>query len=257
LDRLIGQLELDRSVPAVSHRFRGGEEAARSILRKFVRTLYDEYAANRNQPQTDNVSHMSKYLHFGQISPVEIALALRAAKGRKENEESYLEELIVRRELAQNFAHFTPDYDSFTCLPRWAKESLREHKSDRREPQYTRAQLESASTHDPYWNAAMREMIHTGFMHNYMRMYWGKKILEWSSSPEQAFRTALTLNNKYFLDGRDPNSYTGVAWVFGLHNRPFAERPIFGKIRYMSADGLRRKCDIDAYVEKVNLLCRT
>jgi deoxyribodipyrimidine photo-lyase len=200
---------------------------------------------------------MSKYLHFGQISPIEVALAVRRAKGRAENEEAFLEELIVRRELACNFVQFTPDYDRFKCLPRWAKESLRGHKSDRRDPQYSRAELESASTHDAYWNAAMREMTHTGYMHNYMRMYWGKKILQWSSSPEHAFRTALELNNKYFVDGRDPNSYANVAWIFGLHDRAFSERPVFGKIRFMSAAGLERKCDIEGYVDKVERLCRS
>jgi deoxyribodipyrimidine photo-lyase len=256
LHRLLADLDLDGSVPPVDRWFRGGTREARSVLRSFLRNLYDDYARNRNQPQTDHVSHMSKYLHFGQISPVEIALAVKKAKGRRENEDVYLEELIVRRELAQNFAQFTPDYDRFKCLPRWAKESLREHKPDRRDPQYSRAELESASTHDPYWNAAMREMTHTGYMHNYMRMYWAKKILEWSSSPEHAFKIALELNNKYFVDGRDPNSYANVAWTFGLHDRAFSERPILGKIRFMSADGLKRKCDIEGYVDKVEKLCR-
>lgn len=257
LDGLLTKLDLDRSVPPVTRWFRGGTHEAKRILRSFLRTMYDDYDKNRNQPQTDNVSHMSKYLHFGQISPVEVALSVRRAKGRSDNEETYLEELIVRRELAQNFVQFVPDYDRFKCLPRWAKESLREHKSDRRDPQYSRAELESVSTHDAYWNAAMREMIHTGYMHNYMRMYWGKKILEWSSSPEYAFRTALELNNKYFLDARDPNSYANVAWIFGLHDRAFSERPVFGKIRSMSADGLKRKCDIEGYVGKVEKLCQS
>jgi len=257
LDRLLNRLDIDRSVSAVDRWFRGGTHEATRILRSFLRRLYDDYTKNRNQPQTDNVSHMSKYLHFGQISPLEIALAVRKARGRTENEEAFLEELIVRRELAYNFVQFTPNYDRFNCLPRWAKESLREHKSDRRDPLYSRTELESASTHDAYWNAAMREMTHTGYMHNYMRMYWGKKILEWSSSPEHAFRIALELNNKYFVDGRDANSYAGVAWVFGLHDRAFSERPVFGKIRFMSADGLKRKCDIEGYVGKVERLCRS
>ena len=149
---------------------------------------------------------------------------------------------------------YTPKYDSYACLPQWAQKTLGEHQKDQREYTYTRTQLEDAATHDPYWNAAMREMKHTGFMHNYMRMYWGKKILEWSKLTEQAFRTTLAINNKYFLDGRDPNSYAGVAWVFGLHDRAWFERPIFGKVRYMAASGLERKCDIRAYVNKVDSL---
>jgi deoxyribodipyrimidine photo-lyase len=150
-----------------------------------------------------------------------------------------------------NFVWFTPDYDRFSCLPDWAKLTLKNHAKDKREYLYSREQLELAQTHDPYWNAAMTEMRVTGFMHNYMRMYWGKKVLEWSRSPEEAFETLLAINNKYFLDGRDPNSYAGVAWVFGKHDTAWAERPIFGKTRYMNAAGLKRKCDIEAYVEKV------
>ncbi|MFO7905517.1 MAG: deoxyribodipyrimidine photo-lyase [Planctomycetota bacterium] len=254
IDRLVRDLRLDRGVAPVHRWFRGGSGEAKRTLRSFCRDLYHDYARNRNQPQTENVSHMSKYLHFGQISPIEVALAARDAPGEKENEEDFLEELIVRRELAQNFVHFTANYDRFQCLPRWAKESLREHKADHRNPVYSRADLEAAETDDAYWNAAMREMTRTGYMHNYMRMYWGKKILEWSRSPEYAFKTVLSLNNKYFLDGRDPNSFASVAWVFGLHDRAFAERPIYGKVRYMSADGLKRKCDIEGYVDKVNRL---
>jgi deoxyribodipyrimidine photo-lyase len=141
-------------------------------------------------------------------------------------------------------------------LPSWARKTLAEHARDRRRPAYDREVLEAADTHDPYWNAAMTEMRDTGFMHNYMRMYWGKKILEWSPTPEAGFKTALAINNKYFLDGRDPNSFAGVGWVFGLHDRAWFEREIFGKIRYMAASGLERKCDIAAYVDKVKALSR-
>jgi len=196
---------------------------------------------------------MSPYLHFGQISPVRLAMAVRDAKsGQESDRDGYLEELIVRRELAVNFVYYTQDYDRYTCLPEWARKTLAEHAGDPREHKYSQDVLESAQTHDPYWNAAMREMKQTGFMHNYMRMYWGKKILEWSETPENAFATTLAINNKYFLDGRDPNSYAGVAWVFGKHDRAWFERPIFGKVRYMAASGLERKCDIKAYVEKVD-----
>jgi deoxyribodipyrimidine photo-lyase len=200
---------------------------------------------------------MSPYLHFGQISPVYLALQVRDAReGQGIDRAAYLEELIVRRELAVNFVYYTPDYDRCSCLPDWARKTLAEHAADRREHLYTREELEAANTHDPYWNAAMQEMKHTGFMHNYMRMYWGKKILEWTADPEEAFDTALTINNKYFLDGRDPNSFAGVAWIFGKHDRAWFERLVFGKIRYMAASGLERKCDIQAYIRKVGKLSR-
>jgi len=154
--------------------------------------------------------------------------------------------------LSHNYTHFEPRYDQYDALPDWALATLREHRNDPRDPVYTRRQLEDAATHDPYWNAAMREMRYTGYMHNYMRMYWGKKILEWTETPEDAYAIALMLNNKYFIDGRDPNSYVGVAWCFGLHDRPWTERNIFGKVRYMAASGLKRKCDPEAYVRKVD-----
>jgi deoxyribodipyrimidine photo-lyase len=196
---------------------------------------------------------MSLYLHFGQISPLYLAVQIQKTDKRfTEAREAYLEELIVRRELSMNFVYHTPDYDDYSCLPAWAQKTLAEHKKDRREYRYTRRQLENAGTHDDYWNAAMREMKFTGFMHNYMRMYWGKKILEWSNTPERAFKTTLAINNKYFIDGRDANSYTGVAWVFGVHDRAWFERPILGKVRYMAASGLERKCDIQAYIKKVD-----
>ncbi len=157
----------------------------------------------------------------------------------------------MRRELAVNFVYFTPNYDSYSCLPDWARKTLAEHKDDEREHCYTRGELETARTHDRYWNAAMRELRYTGYMHNYMRMYWGKKILEWTGTPSYAYKVALELNNKYFLDGRDPNSFANVAWIFGLHDRPWGRRDVFGTVRYMSAAGLERKADIESYVEKI------
>jgi deoxyribodipyrimidine photo-lyase len=194
-------------------------------------------------------------LHFGQISPIEVARKVKAAKsGSEADAEAFLEELIVRRELAINFVTFHPDYDSFKCLPDWARKTLLKHKSDTRPVRYTRAELERADTQDPYWNAAMREMLEAGYMHNHMRMYWGKKILEWCKTPEYAFQTALYLNNKYFIDGRDPNSYANVAWLFGLHDRPWRERAIFGTVRAMTARGLERKFDIKSYVRWVESL---
>jgi len=257
INAVLKKMSIDRDVLPVSRFFRGGTAQARKIFADFLRLRFKNYVENRNQPQTDDVSHMSKYLHFGQISPLYLALKVPDSDKRlKEAREDFLEELVVRRELAMNFVYYTPDYDSYQCLPNWAQKTLSEHKKDKREHTYKRRQLENAKTHDDYWNAAMREMASTGFMHNYMRMYWGKKILEWSQTPEQAFKTTLAINNKYFLDGRDANSYTGVAWVFGVHDRAWFERPIFGKIRYMAASGLERKCDIQGYVKKVDALER-
>ncbi len=252
LPKILAQLEIDRTVSPVSPHFPGGAGAARRFFQEFLEHRFSRYAAHHNQPQTDDVSHMSPYLHFGQISPLYLALRARNAPNTSdESREAFLEELLVRRELAINFVHYNPDYDAFSGLPEWARQTLLDHAGDKREHLYTQSQLEGAATHDEYWNAAMEEMKITGYMHNSMRMYWGKKILEWSRTPEEAFLTALTLNNKYFLDGRDPNSYAGVAWILGLHDRPWKERPIYGKIRYMSASGLERKCDIRAYVQKV------
>ena len=253
-EKILDDMDLDESVGPVSHLYRGGTTEAKRILEDFLKNRFDDYVEHRNQPQTDDVSHMSKYLHYGHISPVYVALRVREAGKGKENVDSYIEELVVRRELSMNFCHHTPDYDSFSCLPDWAKETLREHKEDEREYVYTRKQLEDAETHDEYWNAAMNEMRHTGYMHNYMRMYWGKKILEWSNTPEYAYETTLYLNNKYFVDGRDANSYANVAWVFGQHDRGWKEREVYGKVRYMSAGGLERKTKPKEYVEKVDNL---
>jgi deoxyribodipyrimidine photo-lyase len=255
IDALQSRLDVDRSVEPVNLFFKGGTREAKKRLKNFLNQSLKHYPDHHNQPQTDDISHMSPYLHFGQISPLYLALQVKAVDGRKvglDAIEAYLEQLIVRRELAVNFVNFTPNYDTYDCIPGWASQTLSDHLSDDRPNRYSRTQLENAETHDPYWNAAMLEMKHTGFMHNYMRMYWGKKILEWSRIPQQAFDTTLALNNKYFLDGRDPNSYTGVAWIYGVHDRAWPERPIFGKTRFMAASGLERKCDIMAYVKKIN-----
>ncbi len=252
LETVTRNLDPDREVFAVTPFFQGGTNQARNRFEKFLHENIDQYDRHGNQPQTDDISQMSPYLHFGQISPLYLALKVIESGAEKDARDAFLEQLVVRRELAMNYAEFNPDYDRYEAIPDWAKKTLDEHRDDRRTVSYDLDQMENAHTHDEYWNAAMMEMKYTGFMHNYMRMYWGKKILEWSGTPEQAFRTALYLNNKYFLDGRDPNSYTGVAWLFGLHDRPFKERNIFGKVRYMAASGLERKCDIKSYVKKVN-----
>ena len=250
---LARSLRLPQEVPPVSHLFTGGGTAAKQTFNHFLDTLFTDYADHRNQPQTDNVSHMSKYLHFGMVSPVWLLNRVRQSRSQ-ENVASYVEEVLVRRELAANFCYYTPDYDRYDCLPDWSRKTLRQHRNDPRPHQYTRSQLENADTHDDYWNAAMREMVHTGYMHNYMRMYWGKKIVEWCNTPEYAYQTTLYLNNKYFLDGRDFNSFSNVAWVFGNHDRPWTERSVFGKTRYMNAAGLERKTKPRAYVEKVDAL---
>lgn len=255
LNAVLNSLRIDRSVPKVTRFFRGGPNEAKKRLRGFIRNRLQSYARHTNQPQTDDISQLSPYLHFGQIAPLFVALEITKAGGiDTENKEAFLEELIARRELAINFVWYTKNYDAFDCLPGWARKTLRDHADDNREYLYNCDELEAAATHDPYWNAAMEEMRVTGFMHNYMRMYWGKKILEWSDSPMTAYASILALNNRYFIDGRDPNSYAGVGWIFGLHDRAWFEREIFGKVRYMAASGLERKCDIQAYIEKVEQL---
>ena len=254
---ILASLNIDRSVSAVDRFFKGGTSQAKKIFSNFIRSRLKNYEKNHNQPQTDDISYMSMYLHFGQISPLYLALRVNKADHRLGSAKAaFLEELIVRRELAANFVYYHRDYDNFDCLPDWSRKTLADHRKDRRPYTYTLKKLEDAETHDPYWNAAMQEMKYTGFMHNYMRMYWGKKILEWSSSPELAFRNTLAINNKYFLDGRDPNSYAGVAWIYGVHDRAWPQRPIYGKVRCMTASGLERKCDIRAYVDKVEAFIR-
>lgn len=248
---LVRRLPIDQEVRPV-RRFRGGTREAQRRLRDFLQNTIDEYGERRAEPSADAVSFLGAYLHFGQISPVEIALAARHAGGRGLS--SYLEELIVRRELSMNFVAFEPNYDSYSGVPEWARKTLALHRDDARPHLYDRAALENVQTDDPYWNAAMREMVATGYMHNHMRMYWGKKILEWSATPETAFATALYLNNKYFLCGRDPNSYASIAWLFGTHDRPWPERPVFGTVRSMTASGLERKTDMEAYITLVERL---
>jgi deoxyribodipyrimidine photo-lyase len=242
-------LNIDKTVGEVQW-LKGGTSQALEQFQRFISKGLDIYHLERNDPSLGIQSNIAPYLHFGQISP--ITLALEANGAGSPGTESFLEELIIRRELAINFVHYNTSYDSLDCLPDWALQTLDFHSRDIREYVYTPKELEKARTHDPYWNAAQKEMVITGKMHNYMRMYWGKKILEWMEEPSEAFKTALYLNNKYSIDGRDPNSYAGVAWCFGKHDRPWTERPIFGKVRYMNDNGLKRKFKIDDYVKKVD-----
>lgn len=249
---LLDDLSIDRSVAPV-RTFEPGSRAALRALRDFLRRRLDGYADGRNRPERDATSRLSPYLHFGQIGPRTVALAVRDAEAPARDREAFLEEFIVRRELAVNFVRYNRDYDRLAGAEPWARRTLDAHRRDPRPHRYTPRQLEQAETHDPLWNAAQRQMVVTGWMHGYLRMYWAKKILEWSESPEAAFATAVELNDRYELDGRDPNGYAGIAWaVAGKHDRAWGpERPIFGTIRYMSGASTGRKFDSAAYMAGV------
>ena len=244
-------LEVDRAVPEVDW-LQPGERAARSVLKKFVNEKLARYDDGRNDPNKNVLSDLSPYLHYGQISAQRVALDVAKSGRAIQPREAFLEELIVRRELSDNFCFYNSDYDRFEGFPDWAKKTLNEHRKDRREHIYSLEDLERARTHDALWNAAQRQMMIHGKMHGYLRMYWGKKILEWTPSPEEALQAAIYLNDRYELDGRDPNGYVGVSWcIGGVHDRAWPERPVFGKIRYMSYNGCKSKFDVKAYVEKI------
>jgi deoxyribodipyrimidine photo-lyase len=244
---------LDRSVAPVNTII-GGPDQALKRLRRFIQRNLARYPAERNKPERDGTSRLSAYLHFGHIGPHTVALAVQKSAAPGQAKEAFLEQLIVRRELAINFVRFNPDYDSFESAAAWAHKSLAEHATDPRKI-YSESQLENAQTHDPLWNAAQRQMVMTGFMHNYMRMYWAKKILEWSRTPARAYQTAVYLNDKYELDGRDPNGYAGIAWaIVGKHDRPWFDRPIFGKVRYMSLNSTSKKFDSRSYIQQMEKL---
>jgi deoxyribodipyrimidine photo-lyase len=226
-----------------------GESAAQKTFNHFLTNKFENYHELRNDPTKNYQSNLSPYLHFGHISAQRIALDTEKYDGNPESKKVFLEELIVRRELSDNFCYFNKNYDSFDGFHSWAKTTLNEHRKDEREFVYSLEQFEKAKTHEDLWNAAQMEMVTTGKMHSYMRMYWAKKILEWSKSPEEALRTAIYLNDKYELDGRDPNGYTGVAWsIGGIHDRAWFERPVYGKIRYMNRNGAEKKFDIKSYI---------
>jgi deoxyribodipyrimidine photo-lyase len=231
-----------------------GAAAARSALASFLEDRLPGYAGGSRDPNANASSGLSPYLHFGQISAQRVALELLhrpAGSSNQESREAFWEQCIVRRELAENFCLYNRDYDRFQGLPEWARRTLDEHRKDPRPAEYSFEQFRRAETHDPLWNAAQREMVLQGKMHGYMRMYWAKKILEWSRSPEEAIATAVALNDSYELDGRDPGGYAGILWsVGGLHDQPFRERKVFGKIRYMSSSGCRRKFDVPRYIAR-------
>jgi deoxyribodipyrimidine photo-lyase len=263
----LAEFPIDHSVPPVATA--GGCRAAQATLRLFLDSKLSHYGSERNEPEVEATSGLSPYLHFGHISVHAIfdALMRRADWtpdktsgksngssqgwwGVEPNAESFLDELITWRELGYNMCSLRSDYDQYDSLPAWAKQTLAEHADDPRPWVYSLEQLQRSQTHDRLWNAAQRQLAREGRMHNYLRMLWGKKILEWSPSPRAALDSMIELNNKYALDGRNPNSYSGIFWVLGRYDRAWGpERPIFGKIRYMSSDNTARKFSVKRYLE--------
>jgi deoxyribodipyrimidine photo-lyase len=240
--------DIDRSVEPVA-RWKGGSREGLRLLKEFVRHKLPNYIQDRHHPEREGTSRLSPYLHFGHISPITVALAIQKAAVSQPTKDAFLNQIITWRELSVNLVHFNPNYDNFECAEPWAHRTLAKHVRDLRPVLYTEAQLENAETHDPLWNAAQVQMVTTGWMHNYARMYWGKKILEWTKSPAVAHRIAVRLNDKYEIDGRDPSGYAGIAWsIVGKFDRPWFERPIFGQIRYMSGASTGKKFDSKKYI---------
>ena len=251
VDELLEKLQIDRQVSEVDW-LQPGSRAAQAQLSLFLQHRLCRYDTQRNDPTQDMQSNLSPYLHFGQLSAQRVALEILRKKTTAPAAESFLEELIVRRELADNFCYYNPQYYTVAGFPAWAQKTLAEHVDDLRDYIYTQEEFEQARTHDPIWNAAQRQLLVTGKIHGYMRMYWAKKILEWSANPRQAMEIAIYLNDRYELDGRDPNGYAGIAWsIGGVHDRAWAERPVFGKIRFMNDKGIKRKFAIERYIEKM------
>ncbi len=245
---VLHSLAVDRAVAAVPG-FAGGTRAARRHLERFIAHGLATYGSERSRTDASLVSMLGPYLHFGHISPVEVALAVREA-APPAVAGAFIEQLVVRRELAINHVWYAHGYDRYDGLPAWALKTLAAHRRDRRAFRYERAAFEASATHEPVWNAAMAEMRHTGTLHNRLRMYWGKKIVEWSADPRTAFDIALALNNRYLLDGRDANSYANIGWLFGLHDRPWPERPVLGNVRAQGLNSLKGM-DLDAYVARI------
>jgi deoxyribodipyrimidine photo-lyase len=258
------RLRVDRTVGEVDW-IEPGEGAARRALEDFLHagpgTGLARYAELRNDPVREATSGLSPYLHFGMLAAQRVALEVAAAptpgpnpapNPAAEGAVAFLEELVVRRELADNFCLHAPDHDAPSCFPDWAARTLAAHERDVREHLYEEDELEAARTHDPLWNAAQRALTTLGTMHGYLRMYWAKKILEWSPTAAVAMARAVRLNDRHFLDGREANGYAGIAWAIGgVHDRPWKERPVFGTVRYMNLNGARRKFDVDAYVRMI------
>lgn len=254
---LVASCEIDHTVkPSLS--YRGGRLVAEKLLRQFLEGKLRRYAKERNEPSAHATSDISPYLHFGQISSLEVALAARDyAAEHKLIADEFLEELIVRRELAFNYARYSENPGSFEMLPDWARATMRKHDGDARDHVYTREQFERAETHDPLWNATQKEMLVRGKVHGYYRMYWGKKIMEWSASHQDALDTMIYLHDRYKRSTARYNTYTNILWCFGLHDRPWGERPIFGMLRFMSYDGMKRKTNIEAYQREIEYITST
>ena len=249
--RLIDSLAVDRSVAEVSW-IKPGEKQAGQALNRFIRSGLSNYARSRNDPTQSGQSNLSPYLHFGQLSAQRVALSVITSKAPVAVKEAFLEELIVRRELADNFCFYNASYDQLQAFPGWAQVTLDAHRNDKRGAVYSLDEFERGKTHDQLWNAAQMEMVTRGKMQGYMRMYWAKKILEWAGSPEEALQYAIYLNDKYEIDGRDTNGYAGIAWSLGgLHDRAWNERPVFGKIRYMSYNGCKSKFNVGRYITDI------
>jgi len=230
-------------------RWKGGPSQAWQALDDFIRERLSGYGEKRNDPNLNWTSWLSPYLHFGMISAQRVALTVRAAEAPQADKDAFLEELVVRRELSDNFCHYNRKYDSAEGFPAWARATLREHLGDRRDYLYTENELEHAKTHDRLWNAAQVQMTIEGKMHGWLRMYWAKKVLEWTETPAEALRIVNSLNDRYEMDGRDPNGYVGAAWsIGGVHDRAWTERKIFGKVRYMNLNGAYRKFDVDRFI---------
>ncbi len=239
-----------RSLSPSENVISSGEVEAKRELNEFIEDRLKYYSEYKNNPLKAVTSNLSAYLHFGQISAQTILNKIKETE-LKEDATVFIEELVIRKELADNFCYYNQEYDNFKGIPEWAKKSLNEHRNDKRQYIYTLEQFEKAETHDELWNACQQEMLLTGKMHGYLRMYWAKKILEWITTPEEAFQIAIYLNDKYEFDGRDPNGYVGIAWAIGgLHDRPWFPRPVFGNIRYMGLSGMEKKFDVKAYTSK-------
>lgn len=252
------QLKVDITIAPVSW-IKPGAKAAHDQLQHFITTKLENYATDRNYPELDAQSDLSPFIHFGHISAQRVAWEIERLGSRNQkvvaSQAAFLEELIIRRELADNFCWYQPNYDQVAGFPEWARLTLAKHQSDPRPYRYSLHQLTQAQTHDPAWNAAQRQLVLQGKMHGYMRMYWAKKILEWTESAAEAMEYAISLNDRYELDGRDPNGYVGVAWSLGgVHDRPWPERPIFGTVRSMTLRGLERKINLERYIELMSQL---
>lgn len=252
---LVAQCDIDHTVKP-SQLYHGGTKAGRKRLKHFVRGILPYYDKTHNEPSFDGVSRLSPYLHFGFLSIQEIVDAVERANAPQPAKDAFLEQAIVRRELSFNFTRHNPHYDSLKSVPDWAQKTMRDHAGDPRPQLFDDETIEAGETYDELWNAAQRELVCTGHLHNYVRMLWGKRVIEWTRSYEIAFELLVHLNNKYALDGRDPNSYAGILWCFGKHDRPWFDREVFGKLRYMTSQSMAKKFQARRYIESMaNINC--